>query len=139
MALHVRYFVRPDGEILLPPTDDIRCPAGAMELEANTLPEIDALHAKLQAQTWHRLEMEAVRDEFTFGAKRREIRDSLTAKLSSAATSDYEKEFIKLYLQISDEEKRKKYQQRFACDTAYFELREFDKPRTPEEIIGEKL
>ena len=139
MALHVRYFCNAFGNILLPPDDATRCPSGYESCEANTLPEIDMLRDRLVAQTRRELDAQAIRDEYTFGAKRKATLDSLTTKLASSTTSEYEKEFIRYYLQLRDEEKRKNYQKRFACDTAYFELRELDKARTPEEFIGEAL
>jgi hypothetical protein len=78
-------------------------------------------------------------DEQAFGSARKETYDRLYARMTSSSCSEYEKEFLRYYLQVHREEKRAEYRKRFACDTAYFEMRENDKPRNAEELLGESL
>jgi hypothetical protein len=144
MALHIRYFQGPSGplDIQIPPTDDIRCPKRYIECEANTLREVDILRDKLVQRRREEIEREGRHDEAAFAEERRIVIQSLTTKMQSSTTSPYEKEFIRLYLQLRDDEKREKYKKAYLCDLAaqsHFEAREFDRKRTPEEFMGENL
>jgi hypothetical protein len=138
MAIHLIYFRSRDGVIALPPTDDTPCPPNHERCEANSLNEVDALQRTLQAQTYARCQSEQTRDEVAFAEARERVRSDLTARLSSRATTQYERDFIREYLKLR-EEKREKYRARFACDTAYLEMRENDKPRNAEELLKESL
>ena len=141
MAIHLYYYKNASGDIQLPPNDETYftvCPPGYDRFEANTLDEVDRLQKELQAATYRRCQQEQMRDEVAFQESRKRVVDSLNAKLASAATTEYEKEFIRLYIQLRDE-KREAYKKRFACDTAYLELRENDKPRNAEETLQESL
>ena len=77
-------------------------------------------------------------DEQALAESRERVRASITARISSAATTEYEKEFLREYIKLR-EEKRDKYRQKFTCDVAYLEMRENDKPRNAEEILRESL
>src|SRR5580704_17495477 len=134
MAIHLRFFERRNGDILLPPDDETPCPRDCLLREANTLAEVDRLQRRLQQQTYERCQRELLRDEDAFAEARERVRSDLTTKLASAATSEYEREFLRAYIQLR-EEKRDKYRQRFACDVAYLEMRENDRPRNAEEIL----
>jgi hypothetical protein len=138
MAIHLVYFKSRDGTISLPPTDDTPCPPGYMRCEANTLDEVDKLQKRLQQATYERCQRELRRDEEAFAESRERVRSSLTAKIASSATTEYEREFLRAYIQLR-EEKRDKYRQRFACDVAYLEMRENDRPRNAEELLKESL
>jgi hypothetical protein len=138
MAIHLRFFERRDGTVLLPPSDDIPCPADCIDREANTLDEVDKLQKRLQQATYERCQRELQRDEEAFAESRERVRSSLTAKIASSATTEYEREFLRAYIQLR-EEKRDKYRQRFACDVAYLEMRENDRPRNAEELLKESL
>lgn len=138
MAIHLRFFERSNGEILLPPTSDTPCPKDCIEKEANSLAEVDVLQKRLQTLTAVRRARELQTDEDTFAWARERVRADLTTVLASSATSQYERDFIREYLKLR-EEKRAKYHQRFACDVAYLEMRENDRPRNAEELIGESL
>jgi hypothetical protein len=138
MAIHLRFFERRNGDILLPPDDETPCPRDCLLREANTLAEVDRLQRRLQQQTYERCQRELLRDEDAFAEARERVRSDLTTKLASAATSEYEREFLRAYIQLR-EEKRDKYRQRFACDVAYLEMRENDRPRNAEEILKESL
>jgi hypothetical protein len=138
MAIHLRYFERRDGTILLPPSDDIPCPADCIDREANTLAEVDALQRRLQQATYARCQRELIADEQAFAIARSEVASRLSARMASSATTPYEKDFLREYVKLR-EEKRDKYRARFACDRAYLELRENDHPRNAEELLGESL
>ena len=138
MAIHLRFFERANGEILLPPSDDIPCPPDCIAREANTLAEVDRLQGRLQQATYERCQRELMRDEQALAESRERVRASITARIASAATTDYEKEFLREYIKLR-EEKRDKYRQKFACDVAYLEMRENDKPRNAEELLKESL
>jgi hypothetical protein len=62
-------------------------------------------------------------------ASKAKVRDRLYAKMISSSTTPYEREFIRLYLELR-EEKREKYRQKFLGDQAYFIAREYDNPET---------
>lgn len=141
MAIHLKYFINAAGDVQLPPNDDVYftcCPDGYDRAEANTLDEVDKLQKRLQAATYARNQSEIERDESTFSAARQQVLDSLRTKLASSCTTPYERDFIHSYLELR-EEKREKYRQRFTVDRAYLEMRENDKPRNPEETLGESL
>ena len=138
MAIHLIYFRNAAGDISLPPTDDTPCPPDYMRCEANTLTEVDALQRELQSATYRRSQLELIRDEQAFATARERVRSDLTARIASSATSEYEREFIRLYLQLR-EDKRAAYRARFECDRAYLEMRENDRPRNAEELLGESL
>src|SRR5580693_4489937 len=141
MAIRLYYFENRSGDIQLPPNDECYftlCPEGYDRREANTLAEVDRLQKRLQEQTYRRQHSEWEHDDATFAAARKSVIDSLHQRLASSVTTEYEREFIRAYIQLR-EEKRAKYRQRFVCDRAYLELRENDRPRNPEETLGESL
>jgi hypothetical protein len=138
MAIHLVYFEAADGTISLPPEDSTPCPPGYDRREANTLAEVDRLQSRLQRATYERCQRELMRDEQACAESRERARASITARIASAATTDYEKEFLREYIKLR-EEKRDKYRQKFACDVAYLEMRENDKPRNAEELLKESL
>jgi hypothetical protein len=147
LALHVYFYESNFGDLQLPPDDETyftKLPKPSREgekwdrREANTLEEVDRLQSRLQRQTYERQHREWEHDDQAFAAARQKVIDSLHSKLASSATSEYEREFIRFYIQLR-EEKRAKYRQRFICDRAFLELRENDRARNPEETLGESL
>lgn len=147
MALHVYYYESNFGHVQLPPDDETYftvIPKGRREgekydrREANTLEEVDRLQRTLQQQTYEEGHANWERDEERCAAARQKVIDSLRAKLASSATTPYERDFIQLYIQLR-EEKRASYRSRFVCDRAFLEMREMDKPRNAEEMLGESL
>jgi hypothetical protein len=138
MAIHLIFFEDRGGNISLPPSDDTPCPPGYDKREANTLAEVDRLQKRLQQATYERCQRELQRDEEAFAESRERVRSSLAARIASSATTEYEKEFLRGYIQLR-EERREKYRQRFACDRAYLEMRENDRPRNAEELLGESV
>jgi len=131
----VVYYTNLKGEISLPPTSDTSTPRGWQREEAHTLAEIDALQRRLQQAEYDRVEKEVQHDEQAFAAAREKVRSNLLAKLVSSSTSEYEREFIRLYLQLRDD-KRAQYAQRLREYHAYLEIREFDRPRDAQERMG---
>jgi GH43 family beta-xylosidase len=141
MAIHLLYFRNASGDIQIPPNDECYfsfCPPGYDRFEANTLDEVDRLQKALQEQTYRRQHSEWEHDEALWADSRRRVIESLQRTLASSTTTQYEREFIHSYIQLR-EEKRDKYRSRFICDKAFLELRENDRPRTPEETLGESL
>ena len=138
MAIHLVYFRNAVGDISLPPTDDTPTPPGYIRYEANTLNEVDDLQRALQAITYRRCQDELMRDEQATAAAREQTRAAITTRIASSATSEYEREFLRCYIQLR-EDKRAAYRARFTCDRAFLEMRENDKPRNAEELLGETL
>lgn len=115
----------PEGYILLAPYSEFPTPAGYSREEAGTLPEVDRLQKRLQEQSRREWEAEYECDEAQWVERCERTRGNLYARLASSATSEWDKEFIRNYLQLR-EEKRDKYKQRFFERTAYLHAREFD-------------
>jgi hypothetical protein len=124
----VVYFRFPNGHITLAPYSDMPTPNGAIREGADTLAQVDRLQERLLSQEKQQWEREAQRDAATFGKLEEAVRDRLYARMTSAATDDYEKEFIRLYLQLRDEKKRKRYRDLYLQRTAYLWARENDSP-----------
>ena len=121
----VIYFRFPDGHLTLAPYSDFPTPEGAIREGAETLSQVDRLQERLVAQERVEWEREVETDSARFQTRMDEVRDRLYARMTSSSTSEYEKEFIKLYLQLRNE-KRAKYQQRWLERTAYLHARQFD-------------
>jgi hypothetical protein len=56
----------------------------------------------------------------------KEIRDRIYQRISSSVTTEYEKEFLRLYMQLRDERKREAYRQRYLEAQWYLSAREND-------------
>lgn len=128
----VTYFINSSGAIALPPSTRYalackdRMRARGFELkEAATLPEIDALQKHMVRQEYAQQQRQLEHEEALGARIRGSVRDRLYSRMTSSGCSEYEKEYIRVYLQTR-EEKRHKHQQRFAADQMYFESREFD-------------
>ncbi len=132
----VWYFVNgadpqhPRGYILLAPYSDCPAPEGYMREYADTLAAVDRLEKILQRQEYEQLEQEAERDEALLAARMASVRDRLYARMTSSYTDPYEREFIRLYLQLR-EEKRGKYRQLWLERTAYLWARHNDSGSRP--------
>lgn len=120
------YFVHRDGHILLAPMSDSPTPPNCERRKVETLAELDQLQERLENDTKRQCQQEIERDQRVWANKRQQIRSNLLERMKSSKCSAYEREFIQLYLQISDERKREVYRNRFMADTAYFMAREFD-------------
>lgn len=142
MAIHLTYFEDSTGHIQLPPTSDIPAPPGYQRSEANTLDEVDKLQARMQRQEADELERAGIREEVVWGQRLAEQRSKLIALVRSSTTTEYEKEFLMYWMQLRDEKRKAYFKSRFSVDIAaraFFEQREYDTPRTPEELMKESL
>jgi hypothetical protein len=122
----VIYFRYPNGHLTLAPFSDCPTPDGAIKEEVDTLPAIDRLVDTLRKQEYESSQREMRNDMNQFAAKDRDIRDRIYQRMTSGATSEYEKEFLRLYLSLRDERKREIYQQRYLEQQWFLRAREFD-------------
>lgn len=86
---------------------------------ADTLPAVTKLERKLQQQESEQAEREGQRETELLERRRKELRDRIYQRIASSDTDEWNKEFYRLYLQLSDDRKRKKYQQRFLERQSY--------------------
>lgn len=134
------YFENSEGAIVLPPEtataryfyEGHRGGSGRTyrELgfewrEAGTLAEIDALQKRLVEQERREAERNAEVDDARSRMIWEKVGASLRARMVSSSTSEYEKEFIRLYLELR-EERRARHRQRWLERTSYLWAREFD-------------
>jgi hypothetical protein len=122
----VIYFRYPNGHLVLAPYSDFPTPSGAIKEAADTLAQVDRLEAALQRQELDRGEQELQHDVERIQAKSQEVRDRIYARMVSGSTTPYEREFLRLYLQLRDERKREKYRQRFLEYSMYLSARHND-------------
>jgi len=137
----VVYFENNRGEISLPPsTDDAlrikdqMLKRGWVLKEADTLAKVDVLQKRLQDIEYRRSQKELEHEEVSFGSARKRIRENLYSRMVSSSTSEYEKEFIRCYLQLS-EHKRAEYQKRFTADISYLNMRENDNTNHIKDLV----
>lgn len=119
---------RPRGYLLIAPYTACPTPLGYEQCAAETLAEVDKLEAILVRQEREGWEQELEIEETKFSEARNKIRDNLYARMTSSSTDEWEKEFIRLYLQLRDERKKEKYRQRFLERSAYLWARHNDTP-----------
>ena len=122
----VVYFRYPDGHVNLAPYTSFPTPDNAIREEADTLNKVDELLVILQRQELERGEREMEAEEDRFAPGRQSVRDRIYARITSGQTTEYEKEFLKLYLQLRDDRKRQRYQQRLLEYHMYLYAREND-------------
>ena len=120
----VIYFRYPNGHLTLAPFSDCPVPDGAIKEEADTLTAIDRLVDTLRKQEYETSQREMHYDQSLMASKDKEIRDRIYQRISSSATTEYEKEFLRLYLSLRDERKRTLYRQRFLEAQWYLAARE---------------
>jgi hypothetical protein len=132
----VIYFRRKDGHIFLAPYSSFPTPPGCDKCEAGNLTEIDRLQDQLLSQERYDWDRDAQHEHATFDARAEQVRDNLYAKMTSAGTSQYEKDFIREYIKLRDERKREKWRT-FHSKHAFLWAREFDTPgrRSDEERV----
>lgn len=143
------YFENSRGEIVLPPSTELATyfywhkrdqrgktyrEWGFEWREAGTLEEVDRLQKKLQEQDRRKEEVLLEKDERRGEDLRKRVRDNLYARMVSSGTSEYEKEFIRLYLELR-EEKRARHRQRFLERTSYLWAREMDPGTLPQDRL----
>lgn len=144
----VIYFENVDGHILMPPQEkgqgeelprrlfeQLYKKKGYDWKEAGTLDAVDRLQSRLIEQEQRVL----TRQGFVMDQAREQARKQTTSRflqtLASSSTSEYEKEFIRLWMDMS-EDKRKIYTQRFTERNMYLEAREFDSTHKIEDRMG---
>jgi hypothetical protein len=115
----------PAGYVMLAPYSDFPTPHGYFREYAGTIREVWALQKRLQDQSREEWEREAEYNHKLVAARREEIRQRLMAKLVSSETSEYDKEFIRGWLQLR-EEKHDKYDRLFMQRNAYLYVAEND-------------
>lgn len=129
--LHVVYFVNGRdprhelGYVMLAPYSECATPEGYRREEANTLAEVDQLQARLTDQEMSLARQELERDESRLEPLRAAVRDRLYARMTSGATDEFNKEFLRLYLQLQND-KRHRHRQRYLEREMYLTAREND-------------
>jgi len=124
----VVYFRNADGRLILAAYTAQPTPDGWMRCEAGTLPEARALERRLQEQDHIEAEREGIRDQLSTAYRRQAIRDKFYARIKSSDASEYEKEYLRLYIQLSDD-KLAQYEQRWLERTTYLHALHFDTPK----------
>jgi hypothetical protein len=119
----------PPGYVMLAPYSDFPTPRGYSREGAETLADARKLQAALIAQESAQSQDEYFRDEAAFGRRQQEIRDRLYAKMTSSATSPYERDFIREFLRLRDDKKADKYSAIFEQRAMYLHALENDAPR----------
>jgi hypothetical protein len=115
----------PAGYIMLAPYSEFATPHGYLREHAGTIREVWALQKRLQDQEREGWEREAQANRALTEDRRREIRDRLYARMCSSSTSEYDREFIRLWLELR-EEKHDKYDRLFTQRNAYLYVAEND-------------
>lgn len=146
MAIHLIYFINAAGDIALPPETEggvylewLRRMPGYEAREANTIGEVNKLQKALQRIEYEKLQREGVREEQVWESRLSDVRSNLSQRIASSNTSQYEKDFLREWVKLKDEQRRDKHRAKFEVDIAakaFFEQREFDKPRTADEMCG---
>lgn len=111
-------------------------PQGYEWCEAGTLSDVDELQERLVEQESRILEAQGVMLDNIREASRRHTSSNLRQRMISADCSPFERDFIKLWMDM-DSEKRKKYTQRFTERNMYLWAREMDSGRKVEDRMGE--
>lgn len=138
----VIYFRYPNGHLTLAPFSDCPTPDGAIKEEADTLHAIDKLVDQLRKQEYETNQREMQYDMNLMATRDKEIRDRIYQRISSSVTTEYEKEFLRLYMQLRDERKRETYRQRYLEAQWYLAAREQnlgDRAADKEEVSLDKI
>lgn len=146
----VIYFQRSDGMKILPTYD-----AGHPELARKvfeeryrnhptekwmwcvtngTLSSVDALQKDLEDQERRNDKQMLAAHGFMRDAVRSRVADNLRQRMCSAATSEYEREFIAAYLKLREDPKRDKYRQALEHRNYYLYARELNASTRVEDV-----
>lgn len=98
--------------------------------KVTTLSELDELTKRMVLQEAQAREKEGQYEAKALAQWEKSFKDKIYQKLASSSTSEYEKEFLRLWLQLRDEKKKKAYAQRFLEHQCFFVQREMDSART---------
>ena len=121
----VFYFVNgndpahPPGYLIIAPYSDCPTPPGYRKEFFETLAEARTFEKRMQIQDRVEREQEYIRDWSLMERRNKEVRDKLYARMTSSDCTAYEKEFIRGWMELKDEEKKKKYEQRYLEHTGY--------------------
>lgn len=132
-----RYFESANGTIYIPPTSDIPCPPHCITRYCASIRDVERLVARMQQAAMDEADRAGVRQQIVWGPKLEAIRDDLLAKMHSAGVSEYERDFLREWLKLRDEKKKENYARLFEQRRVIAEALEFDRPRTPDEFLGE--
>lgn len=124
----VVYFEDAKGHMVLPGNaeeESKRGWDGYVRKTAANLAEVDVLQKRLEDQERREMQMQLEHDQKMFSGRRELVRDSLLKTMTRHTTKPYERDFIRQYLDISDQRKRKFYQGHNRIN-AYFTAREYD-------------
>ena len=114
-----------EGYLMLAPYSSMPTPAGWSREEAGTLRECYALQRRLQEQEAEDWKREGARDIEMLREKFKQTRDRMLTRMASSSTSEYDKEFMRCYLQLQ-EEKLAKHERNFEHRNAYIHSLEQD-------------
>lgn len=120
---------RPPGYLLLAPYSECPPPSGYSREVARTLNEIDRLEKTLVEQEVALAISEHIREESVLAERDRSIRDRLYSRLISSSTDQYEKDYIRAWLDLRDEKKRRKYAEIFEHRAMHLYARHNDMPK----------
>lgn len=114
----------PGCEFQRPITSE-RCGQPCMREGADSLSAIDRLQLILTKQEQEKAALEQHFDIMQTQTGRDRVRDSLYQRLVSSATPEAERDFIRAYLNLR-EDNRRKHHAKFAAYSVYVHAREFD-------------
>jgi hypothetical protein len=125
----VVFFKDRDGKLMLAAYTAQPTPDGWMREEASTLPAARDLERRLQAQDRAEMEREGIRDHEATAARRKAIRDRMYALINSSATTEYDKEFLRYYIQLTDDKAAAVFEQRYLERATYLHSLHYDTPK----------
>jgi hypothetical protein len=115
----VIYFVNhtdpksPLGYIALAPYSGCPPPEGWSVHEADDLPSVRRLEKSMQEQEIRFHVQDYLREQQGIGKLQSKVRERLYAKLFSNSTSEYEKDYIREWIKLKDEQKAEKYRKMY--------------------------
>jgi hypothetical protein len=108
---------------------------GYVWCEAGTLQEVQKLQQRMIDQENKILQHQGRTDAATRERVHKETASRLRQKMASSSTTPYEREFIRLWLEMSDK-KQDEYTKRFTERNMYLQALEFDSNHKLEDRIG---
>lgn len=128
---------KPLGYVMISPetnTPNYYVPEGYETMEAGTLAEVTKLQKKLEQQEFDERDVELEIYKQQYAEARKEKRANLVKLMLSPDTDAHDRKFIEAYLQVR-EDRRQKYEQRFAERHAYLNILAFDEGKAQQAII----
>lgn len=124
----VIYFRNHAGRLFLAPYSDFATPPGCDREYADSLYKVHELERRLVAQEREQWEREALQEEIR-NSRVTDIRDRLYQRMCSGSTDAYEKDFIREWLKLRDDRKRKKYADILTQRNMYLTALHYDTPK----------